>query len=344
MPLKSTREAIGVDANNSYLPFWGQEALRKAVVNNITRSNGISYDWKSQCVITAGGCAGMLNSLLALLDQGDEVILTDPLYAGLINRVRLAGGVPRFVPLIPSSQGWRLDLAALKKAVSPKTRVVLMMSPSMPTGHVLNEEEWHAVAEVCKKADAWLLYDAAMERILFDNRSVLHPAALPGMQERTIIVGSVSKEYRMIGWRIGWVVGPQDIINDIGLVGISNVVCQVGIAMPGATAALTAKDDGLQEAVHIWEERRNVLLQELEGLPVVPPHGGWSMLLDTSALGYPSKDASDILFKEAKIAATPMVGWGEHAHKYLRIVFSNEPKERLRGIGKKVRTALKLSH
>lgn len=340
--IEATRQGIGADENNSYLPFWGQEALRKAVVNNLARRNGLTYDWRTECIISAGGLSGILNTFLALLNPGDEVILTDPVYAGLINRIRLAGGVTKFVPLIASEDGWRLDIATFKAAVTPKTRIVLMVSPSLPTGHVLNEEEWHVVADVCRQANAWLLYDACMERILFDGRSVIHPAKLPGMQERTIIVGSVTKEYRMIGWRVGWVVGPQEVIKDIGLVGIANVVCQVGIGMPGATAALTSRKDDVNEVVRIWERRRDVMMQELAGLSVIKPHGGWSLLLDCSSLGMTPQEASTLLLQKAKIATTPMAGWGETADTYLRFVFANETEERLRGMGAKVRKAFNI--
>ncbi len=340
--LDATREAISIDACNSYLPFLGHDSLRQAATEHVSNMSGVDYSWKAECVISAGGLSGILNCLLAMLEQGDEVIVTDPTYAGLINRVRIAGGVTKFVPLVPTAQGWKLDLGALKAAASPRTRVVLMMSPSMPTGHVLSEDEWMAVAEVCQSTDAWLLYDAAMERILYDGRKVLHPARLPGMRERTVTVGAASKELRMIGWRVGWVVGPQMIMNDIALVSLSNVVCQVGIGMPGVAAALQAPDDGVAAAVHTWERRRNVLLEELEGLPVIPPHGGWSMLLDTVSLGISPEEASTRLFKQAKIAATPMTGWGENAARYLRFVFSNEPEQRLEGIGRKVRNALSL--
>ena len=165
----------------------------------------------------------------------------------------------------------------------------------------------------------------------------------PDMKERTITVGAASKELRMIGWRVGWVVGPQAIMNDIGLVSISNVVCQTGISMPGVAAALNAQDDGLTRCSQVWEQRRNTLLHELDGLPVIPPHGGWSLLLDAAALGMTSQEVTEKLFKEAKIATTPMVGWGENAAKYVRFVFSNEPKERLEGLGKKLKKSLNLS-
>ncbi len=339
MALEATRAAIGVDANNSYLPFLGQDELRQAATNRVMRASRISYDWRSQSIITAGGMSGILNCLLAMIEPGDEVIITDPTYAGIINRIRIAGGSTKFVPLLPSPDGWRLDIDALKKASSSRTRMVLI-SPGMPTGHILTQEEWQAVADICIETDSWLLYDAAMERILYDNRTILHPASFPQMAERTITVGAASKELRMIGWRVGWVVGPQEIINDIGLVSISNVVCQVGISMSGVAAALNASDDGLNNALKIWQKRRDIMLSELQELPVIPPHGGWSMLLDTEALGIPSTQASELLFNHAKIAATPMTGWGELATRYVRFVFSNEPEERLVGMGEKVRKAL----
>jgi len=338
--IEVTKKGIGQDENNSYLPFLGQNELRKAVTNRIARLNHLTYDWQTECIISAGGMSGILNCLLALLEPGDEVIVTDPTYAGIINRIRLANGTPVFVPLIPSPSGWRLDLQALDKAASPRTRMIVI-SPGMPTGHILTKGEWEAVARIAQQTDSWLLYDAAMERILYDNRPLIHPASLPNMRERTITVGAASKELRMIGWRVGWIVGPQNIMNNIGLVSMANVVCQTGISMAGVAAGLNAQDDGLTAALSIWQERRDVLLNEMKGLPVIPPHGGWSLLLDTEAIGISSQQAAERLLREAKIATTPMNGWGATASKYLRFVFSNEPKERLIGIGHRLKSALR---
>jgi aspartate/methionine/tyrosine aminotransferase len=320
----------------------GQQSLREAAARHVSRLSGISYDC-TQCIISAGGCNGILNALLALLEPGDEVILTDPIYVGLLNRVRIAGGVPRLVPLVPGPSGWRLDVDALKKATSPRTRVLLMVSPPMPTGAVLNRGEWDAVVELCRSANAWLLYDAAMERILFDSCHRIHPASLDGMAERTITVGAVTKEYRMIGWRVGWIVGPSAIMHDISLVSISNVVCQVGIAMPGAAAALTTADHGVAAAVAEWQKRRDVLLDDLSDLPVVPPNGGWSLLLDVGKLGLDCDTASQLLLEKGNIAATPMRNWGsDRASAYVRFVYANEPVHRLRGIRERIRTAWNL--
>jgi len=340
--LEETRRAIGADAANSYLPFLGQDRLRQAAAAHVSRQSGVAYDWRRACVISAGGLSGILNVLLATLEPGDEVVLTDPIYAGLLNRVRLAGAAPRLARLAPGAGGWRLDLDSFREAVSaPKVRAVLMMSPSMPTGCVLTAGEWSAVAEACVERDLLMIYDAAMERILFDQRRVIHPASLPGMAERTVTIGAASKELRMIGWRVGWVVGPEGLMADVGLVGMANVVCQVGIAMSGVAAALEAPDAGVAGAVAEWQRRRDLILAELGGPGLIPPHGGWSMLLDCAPMGLTGEQASARLLAEARIAATPMAGWGSaDAARYLRFVYANEPCERLRGIGERVRSGL----
>ena len=339
--LDFTKQAIDDDDANSYLPFLGMDSLRQAAADLVGRSSGQNYDWKTECVISAGGCAGILNVLLATLESGDEVLMTDPIYVGLINRVRLAGGVPRFVPLLPSADGWRLDTDALARVDPGPVKTALMMSPSMPSGSVLSNEEWQAVTEFCQRADCWLINDSAMESILYDDLAVIHPASFAGMRDRTITVGSASKEYRMIGWRTGWVVGPAEIIADVARVSIANVACQTGIAMGAVAAAIQDPNNGIRNCVGEWQQRRDLLLDELSDYDVIAPHGGWSLLIDVSTLGMDGATASILLLERGKIAATPMINWGsENSSRYLRIVFSNEPIARLRSIGQRFRQAL----
>ena len=336
-----TKNAVDQDDANSYLPFFGLDIMRQAATNLVQRQSGRQYDWKTECLISAGGLSGILNVLLATLEPGDEVLMTDPIYVGLINRVRLAGGVPRFVPLIPSAQGWRLDTEALAKIDPRPVKAALLMSPSMPTGAVFDHEEWQALIGFCQRANCWLINNSAMERILYDGRSVIHPASFPGMREKVITVGAASKEYRMIGWRVGWVVGPADIVADVARVSITNVVCQTGIAMGAVATAIGDPNDGIQSSVEEWQRRRDVLLDELRDFVAIPPHGGWSLLLDVSPLGLDGATASRRLLESGKIAATPMVNWGSvNSDKYVRFVFANEPVHRLLGVGKRVKQAL----
>ncbi|MFX1560724.1 MAG: pyridoxal phosphate-dependent aminotransferase [Promethearchaeota archaeon] len=339
--LDFTKRAVDDDDANSYLPFFGLEPMRQAAAMLVGQQSGHEYDWKTECIISAGGLSGILNVLLSTLEPGDEVLMTDPIYVGLINRVRLAGGVPRFVPLLPSAQGWRLDSGALAEINPKPVRAALLMSPSMPTGAVFNHDEWQDLVDFCKHADCWLINNSAMERILYDGRTVIHPASFKDMREKVITVGSASKEYRMIGWRVGWVVGPANIVADVARVSISNVVCQTGIAMGAVATAINEPNDGIRACVKEWQNRRDVLLDELQEFTVIPPHGGWSFLVDVSNLGFDGPTASKRLLELGKIATTPMVNWGsDKSSRYVRIVFSNEPVQRLRGTGKRFRDAL----
>jgi len=337
----ATREAVGNRSANSWLPFTGTLALRQAVAHRLRQQTGLSYDPRSEVVITGGALAGMLSVLLATVDHGDEVILTDPTYAGMINRVRLAGAVPVFVPLMVDDGRWRLDPTRLAAAVSARTRAILLMSPSMPSGHVFNDAEWGAVRDACQHADCWLLYDAAMDRILFDGLPYRHPASFPELAHRTITLGGVSKNYRMIGWRVGWAAGPAEVMGDVALAAIYNTTVASGFGQAGVLAALTTADDGIAGAVREWQSRRDLVASELAGLPIVIPEGGWSLLLDAEALGMRAPDLSRRLLEAGRIAATPMTVWGQNvAPRYVRLVYATEPMDRLQGLGARVRAAL----
>jgi len=346
--IEATRHAVTRDDANSYLPFIGTRELRTVVAHHLQKLSNQQYDPDTEVVITCGATEGMLDVLLATTDPGDEVILSDPTYAGMINRVRLAGAIPRLVPFVTSplvsTRGnvcWRLDVGALRKAVTDRTRALFIMSPSMPSGAVLNHEEWNAIAEICQTHSVWLIYNAAMERILYDDAEFIPPSSLPNMRERTITIGSVSKEYRMIGWRIGWVVGPADIVSDIARVHIYNVVTPTGIAQSAACAALTSPDEDFKKCVDEWHKRRDEVIRQLEGFPFVPPHGGWSLLLDVGKMGFDSFTASRLLLEKGMIAATPMKNWGEHnGDQFVRFVFSNEPVKRLSTLKNRIHQAL----
>ncbi len=146
----------------------------------------------------------------------------------------------------------------------------------------------------------------------------------------------------MIGWRIGWIVGPAEIVADVARVSITNVVCQTGIAMDAVAAAINGTDDGIAASVVELQARRDVLLEELSEFTVIPPHGGWSFLVDVSPLGLDGPTASALLLKKGKVAATPMTNWGGvQCANFVRLVFSNESVDRLRGIGDRFRHALK---
>ncbi len=326
-----TRAAVDDDDANSYLPFQGHRALREAAAGHVGAMTGTRYDPGTECVSVAGGLNGILNVLLATVEPGQEVVIADPIYAGLVNRIRLAGGVPRHVRCVPGAQGWATDPGELAAAIGPQTAAVLLMSPAMPTGAVLSGAHFDAIAGPVDRHRAWVIWDAAMERLVFGGSRPVHPGAHPGLAARTITVGSASKELRMIGWRVGWVVGPRPIMRDIRLVGLTNVVCQVGIAQRAVAAALRHPDAAadVAAATRVWQDRCDHILDQLSGYPCIRPDGGWSLLVDCAGLGLSAAEASRRLFTRGEVAATPMTGWGPGGERYLRLVFANEPLERL---------------
>jgi aspartate/methionine/tyrosine aminotransferase len=282
--LQATHEAVGEDDANSWLPFTGKADLRRAVADQFAERSRVAVDPDTQVVITCGEGDAMVDALFVTTDPGDEVILTDPTYAGMINRVRIVGAVPRMVPLRPEDGEW-LDIDALAAAVTDRTRAIFVANPGMPTGNHLNDEEWEAIAAICRDRDAWLVYLAWMERILFDGRPYRHPATLPDMAGRVVHVGCVTMEQRMIGWRIGWLVAPAELADDAARAHIYNGLTPGGIAQAGAVSALQAPPDDLTAAVAEWERRRDAILGQLEGLPAVRAAGGWSLLMDVEDLG-----------------------------------------------------------
>lgn len=338
-----TQRAAHLDSDNSYLPFVGQCRLRDVAAAHVSRISGVTYSGERNCVITAGGLSGILNVLLATIEVGDEVIVTDPTYAGLINRVRLAGGVPRFVPFRFAAGGrWTLDRDALAGAINNKTRAMLLMSPSMPSGACFNTDDWRLIAELCVANDLLLILDTAMERLVFDRREVVHPAGLPGMAARTITIGSSAKELRMIGWRVGWIVGPASFLPDIAAVSLANVVVPVGIAQDAVATALENSRTSISRYVAELQARRDAVMSQLEGLPFGVPDGGWSLLLRVSDFGIDGETMSQRLLGHG-VCAAAMTGWGDtHGAQYIRLVFANEPVPRLELLGPRVRRALRV--
>ena len=331
--VRVTREALEAREANSWLPFTGDYDLRAAIADHTERRTGHRYDPEREIVITVGGMEGLLNAVLATVSDGDEVLVTDPTYAGIVNRIHVAGGTPRFAMFRVVEGEWRLDRDALVAAVGPAARGLLLMSPSMPSGGTFDEDDWRLVCDLCRERDLFLIYDAAMERLLFDGRPLVHPLRFDGMAERTLVVGSLSKEHRMIGWRVGWVAGPAETVADVGWMHVYNTTTPVGIARAAATAVLRGDQAHVDECVAELERRRDTILAGLAGWPLVPPGGGWSLLLDVSALGFEPEEASRLLLEESSIAATGMRGWGgEVAARYVRFVFSAEPVERLETI------------
>lgn len=326
----ATRDALNQDRYNSYLPFTGLDELKEAVAHRYRVDEGLDYDPASEILITCGATEAMSDVLLALVNPGDEVLLADPTYAGMIYRVRLAGGVPVFMPFV-EEQGWRLEVEKLPRLITPKTKLIFIMSPNMPTGAVYTESELRGLAEIAERHDLLILYNASLDKIIFDGAKNLNIASLPGMKDRAIVVGSVSKNYNMIGWRIGWVAADSQIIEAVARVHIYNAVAPSGIAQAGAAAALAGPQDCVGEFVQTYQRRAATLaegLSHVERIRVVKPGGGWFLTANIKALGLDSYTFSEMLLREGRVAVTPMRDWGRvNGEGYVRFIFSNTTEE-----------------
>jgi aspartate/methionine/tyrosine aminotransferase len=329
----ATKEAIGKVEYNTYVPFHGLSVLREAVAQRSIADYGLSYDPETEIVITAGGTEGMLDALLATVGPGDEVLMPEPVYAGMINRVRLTGATPVFVPLI-EDQGWHMDIEALDKKVSDKTKAIFFVSPNSPTGTVFNKMELEALARVAKERDLTVIYNAVFDKIVFGNEEQFNIAVLPDMKDRTLVIGSVSKNFGMIGWRVGWVTGPKDLIADVNRIHISNAALANPASQIGAVAALTGPQEWVKERTKIFEKKQNAIFDILkEAEPLIVPvkaEGGWSFLADIRPVAPSSYEFAEFLLNEAKVAVTPMKDWGGGIGEgHVRFVFAKNDEPEL---------------
>ena len=341
--LEATRAAVGSDRHNSYLPLRGLPEMREAIALRLREDYGLEYDPETEVVVTAGAGEAMLNCLLTFVDPGDRVVLTNPTYSGMAQRVKLAGAVQSFSDLV-ETEGWHLDADGLREAARD-AKAIFYASPCMPTGTVFTPEETQLIAETAAAEDAVLLFNGSLEKIVFDGRRITHPASLPGMRERTVTISSVSKNYSMMGWRIGWVAGPRELVRPLEDVHIFNGIMPSGICQAGAAAALAGPQDWLEDMVATYQRGRDALLEELapiDGLAPVEPEGGYFFIANVSGLGVRSPELCRDLLAATGVAITPMVAWGrdDWGADHVRFIFTDEPEERLREAGRLVREFL----
>jgi aspartate/methionine/tyrosine aminotransferase len=345
--IQATRRAVGVDRYNSYLPLHGLPELRKATAYRYRNDSRLSYDPESEIVVTSGAGEAMLSSLLSFVESGDRVLLTNPTYSGMAQRVRLADGVQSFTNLVEKT-GWHLDMDDLERAAKG-CRIFFVMSPSMPTGAVFTKEETKVIAELAEKNDAVVVFNASIDKVVFDGSKVTNPATLPGMRDRTIVIGSVSKNYNMMGWRVGWAVGAKELIGPVENVHIFNGIMPSGITQAGATATLKGPQKWVVDSVREYQRRRDVMLaalKKIKGIEAVEPEGGYYFLANIRKLGVKSPEFCVRLLRETKVATTPMVAWGsdEFGYDHVRFIFTNEPVERLEEAGRLIQKFVRVHY
>lgn len=311
-----------VDAANTahYTLPIGDLRLRQAIAEKCRRVNGLELDPARNVLVTPGSDSGLWFAMSALLEPGDEVLVPDPSYPSNAVNCSLLGAVPVPVPL-DAADGWQLDVEAMRAAITPRTRMVVLTHPNNPTGTVMRRERLEALRDLIVEKDLVLVCDQAFEDFVFDGIELVTPAALPGLWERTLSVFSMSKGHGLSGMRVGYVVGPDELMD--GLYGATvNVVGATNTAAQAVAVAALSDEEALAERQADFEARRHEVVRVLGAVPgvkVTAPESGFLSWVDVSALGTGEEVAAHLL-QDARTSVNSGEPYGESGRGHLRIV------------------------
>jgi aspartate/methionine/tyrosine aminotransferase len=306
----------------------GLPELREAIAEKLRRENNVKADPETEITVTVGGFAAIFCTLQAVLNPGDEVIISEPVWPSYSGLVRLSGGKPVLFRLKPPS--YQLDVELLKEKVTGHTRMVIINTPNNPTGAVYGHRELEALASIARKNDFLVLADEVYEKIIFDDARHISIASLAGMKDRTITVNSFSKTYAMTGWRVGYVVANEKITTGIRRVHSYAVSCVSPILQKAALAALTKSQDCVHQMVKEYRERRDIFveaLNDIDGFSCEKPKGTFYVFPSIEDLGVPSAEFAERMLKEAKVAGIPGSAFGQSGEGHLRmsVAVSRDP-------------------
>jgi len=287
---------------NQYAPPEGLLAVRQLIASEIRRTRGVDVDPLSEVTITCGATEGVLDALLAVTDPGDEVILFEPFFENYPGMIELAGATCRPVPL--TGADWRLDLEAVRAAVTTRTRVILLNNPHNPTGRAFGEAEVAGLLELCLERDLVLITDEVYERYVYDGRTHVSPLGMPGAGDHAIIVGSLSKSLQMSGWRLGYCVATPQLTSAIRRV---HERTTVGAARPLQEGVAAVRAADIPDDRDTFERRRDHLVTSLEalGFTLFRPEGGWFVLAGIDRFARASDRLAADLVESAGVLVAP---------------------------------------
>ncbi|HKZ91217.1 MAG TPA: aminotransferase class I/II-fold pyridoxal phosphate-dependent enzyme [Candidatus Limnocylindrales bacterium] len=302
-----------------YTSNYGTIELRRALATHLQSRYGVAYDPEREIVITVGVSEALAASLAAVVDPGDEVVLAEPTYVAYVPDIVFAGGVPVFVPARPED-GWQLDPDAVEAAITPRTRALFLGFPNNPTGAVLEPERLRAVAAIAERHDLLVISDEVYDRLVYGGHRHEAFSALPGMRERTILLGGFSKAYAMTGWRIGYTCAPVDLLDGIVKVHQYIIMSAPTMAQDAALAGLTEAEADVQRMVGEYDRRRRMFVAGLEriGLPTAEPRGAFYAFPRITGSGLSSDAFSERLLFEQHVAVIPGSAFGPSGEGYVR--------------------------
>jgi aspartate aminotransferase len=324
------REAARKSINEGfthYSPASGYEDLRKAVGEKLRRENGIACNYETDIVITAGSSSGIFLAMLSLLDPGDEVLVPDPAWFHYNTLVRLCGAEPLSMPVKFEGDTSSLDLEETKRRVTNKTKILILNSPSNPTGMMLSRDVLKEIGEFAEKHDLWIISDEVYEKIIYSGNSHISPASLPGLEGRTLTSNGFSKAYAMTGWRVGYLAGSPEIMEKVAALNGYTTLCASSVSQRAALAGLTDPriDATIGAMVERYAERRQMVLEGLTNLPGIKvhrPQGAFYTWVDITGTGMSSEEFSSKLIEKEKVGVLPGPLFGELGKGHVRISFA----------------------
>jgi len=328
----------GVNAINEnythYSPTQGIPGLRETVANYISKTREIKVS-PDEVMITPGGKDVIFSTALAILNEGDEAIYPNPGYPIYESAIRLAGAKPVPMPLLEEND-FAFDREQFKKLVTPKTKLIIINSPGNPTGGILSLQDLEIIAEVAIKNDIVVLSDEIYSRILYDGE--FHSlVSLPGMKDRTVILDGFSKTYAMTGWRLGYAVANNEIIDGLKKIAVNSFSCVAAFVQLAGIEALNGPQDEPERMRKEYEARRNLIvsgLNEIPGISVKVPKGAFYVFPNIKKTGNKSKEVAEYLLNEAGVATLSGTSFGEYGEGYIRFSYATSQENIKLGLEK----------
>jgi aminotransferase len=327
-----------IDENqHHYTPPNGIPALRSAVAADLKKEYGLDYT-PDEIVVTAGVQESITLIMLALVNPGDEVLITSPRFTTYDTAVGFAGGVPVPVPTFEKDD-FALDIAEIEKRITEKTRMFVLVSPNNPTGAVTPPEVIRKIADLAVKHDLIIVSDEIYAKIIYDGFEHLSIATLPGLKERTITLNGFSKTYAMTGWRVGYLAAPADFVARITEMRHTLSINTCTVSQYAALAAVTGPFEPIQAMIDDYTARRAYLLEALDGMGLTygKPGGAFYVYINVSGTGMSTPDFCEKLLRETGVMLFPGTMFGDHDPSYIRLSFLQplplikEAVERMKG-------------
>jgi aminotransferase len=310
------------DSETHYTANRGILPLRTAISEHLEKLYNVSYDPQEEVVATVGGSEALLLAISALLDPGDEVLLPTPCFVSYQGIILLAGGVSVEVPS-RMENNFVPDIQELEAAITPKTKAILINFPSNPTGAIADRETMLGIAKLAEKHDLIVISDEIYDRLVYSGEHVCFPA-LPGMRERTILIGGFSKDYAMTGWRIGYACAPRDIMDGMARIHQYVIMTAPTMAQFAALEGLKSCESYVQDMVKEYDRRRKFVVEGFNyiGLPTFEPRGAFYAFPQVSGTGLTDEEFAEKLLVEKEVAMVPGSAFGPGGEGFLRCSYA----------------------